>query len=75
MAAIPKATGSRQSLQRAIRRPLSLRPGTSSIPAPGYIIAFGGIDIFVGSHIAQNVLGNPQIRGLTQNLTIAWRSR
>jgi|GEM_PF-1318372 len=66
MAAIPKATGSRQSLQRN---------SPAFIPAPGYIIAFGGIDIFVGSHIAQNVLGNPHIRGLTQILTIAWRSR
>lgn len=40
----------------------------------GYIIAFGGIYIFyifVGSYIAQNVFGNPHIRGLTQIITIA----
>ena len=37
----------------------------------GYIIAFGGIYIFVGSYIAQNVFGNPHIWGLTQIITIA----
>jgi len=38
----------------------------------GYIIAFGGIYIFVGSCIAQNVFGNPHIWGLTQIITIAF---
>ena len=36
----------------------------------GYIVAVGGICIFVG-RIAQNVFGNPHNRGLTQVLTIA----
>ncbi len=38
----------------------------------GYIIAFGGIYIFVGSYIAQNVFGNPHFWGLTQIITIAY---
>jgi len=38
----------------------------------GIIIAFGGIYIFVGSYIAQNVFCNPQIWGLTQIITIAY---
>ncbi len=33
----------------------------------GYIIAFGGIYIFVGSYIVQNVLGNPHIWGITRS--------
>jgi hypothetical protein len=38
----------------------------------GYIIAFGGIYIFVGSYIVQNVFGNPHVWGLTQIVTIAY---
>jgi amino acid transporter len=38
----------------------------------GYIIAFGGIYIFVGSYIVQNVLGNPHIWGITQIVTILY---
>ncbi len=38
----------------------------------GYIIAFGGIYIFVGSYIVQNVLGNPHIWGITQIVTIVY---
>src|SRR5215468_1140722 len=38
----------------------------------GYIIAFGGIYIFVGSYIVQNVLGNPHIWGITQIVTIIY---
>ncbi len=38
----------------------------------GYIIAFGGIYIFVGSYIVQNVFGDPHVWGLTQIVTIAY---
>jgi amino acid transporter len=38
----------------------------------GYIIAFGGIYIFVGQYIVANVLGDPQVWGLTQLITIAY---
>jgi amino acid transporter len=38
----------------------------------GYIIAYGGIYIFVGSYIAQNVFGNPHIWGFTQIITIVY---
>ena len=44
----------------------------SVITILGYIIAFGGIYIFVGSCIAQNVFGNPHNWGLTQIITIAF---
>src|SRR5215813_10753983 len=35
----------------------------------GYIIAFGGIYIFVGQYIVANVLGSPHIWGITQIVT------
>src|SRR5712675_608295 len=38
----------------------------------GYIIAFGGIYIFVGQYIVQNVLADPHIWGITQIVTIAY---
>jgi amino acid transporter len=38
----------------------------------GYIIAFGGIYIFVGSYICSNVLGNPHFWGATQIVTILY---
>jgi amino acid transporter len=38
----------------------------------GYIIAFGGIYIFVGSYIVQNVLGDPHVWGITQIVTILY---
>ncbi len=38
----------------------------------GYIIAFGGIYIFVGSYIVQNVLGDPHIWGVTPIVTILY---
>jgi amino acid transporter len=38
----------------------------------GYMIAFGGIYIFVGSYIVSNVLGNPHIWGITQIVTILY---
>ena len=38
----------------------------------GYIIAFGGIYIFVGSYIVSNVLGNPHVWGITQIVTILY---
>src|SRR6202035_3441095 len=38
----------------------------------GYIIAFGGIYIFVGQYIVQNVLNSPHIWGITQIVTIAY---
>jgi len=38
----------------------------------GYIIAFGGIYIFVGSYIVDNVLGSPHIWGITPIVTILY---
>jgi amino acid transporter len=38
----------------------------------GYIIAFGGIYIFVGQYIVVNVLNSPHIWGITQIVTIAY---
>jgi amino acid transporter len=38
----------------------------------GYIISFGGVYIFVGQYIVQNVLGNSHIWGLTQIVTIIY---
>ncbi len=54
----------------------TLGAGTSSavgvITLLGYIIAFGGIYIFVGQYIVQNVLGNPHVWGITQIVTIVY---
>jgi amino acid transporter len=38
----------------------------------GYIIAFGGIYIFVGQYITANVLNDPHIWGITQIVTIIY---
>src|SRR6266702_1231129 len=45
---------------------------TETLTSWGYIIAFGGIYIFVGSYIVENVFDNPHIWGLTQIVTIAY---
>lgn len=54
----------------------SIGPKTSTtvgvITIIGYTIAFGGIYIFVGSYIVQNVLGNPHFWGATQIVTILY---
>src|ERR1700729_1122155 len=42
------------------------------IPLLGYMIAFGGIYIFVGSYIAQNVFGSVHFSGFTQLITILY---
>ena len=57
-------------ITRAIGTKVAVAVGVITIL--GYIIAFGGIYIFVGSCIAQNVFGNPHIWGLTQIITIAF---
>ena len=57
-------------ITRAIGTKVAVAVGVITIL--GYIIAFGGIYIFVGSCIAQNVFGNPHIWGLTQIITIAY---
>ncbi len=36
----------------------------------GYMIAFGGIYVFVGNYIVQNVLNSPDIPGITQIVTV-----
>jgi hypothetical protein len=75
MAAIPKATGSRQPLRRAIRRPypsagsfisyVTRAIGTKVAVAGGvitilgYVIAFGGIYIFAGSLRAERIRQSP----------------
>jgi hypothetical protein len=56
-------------ITRAIGTRVAVAVGVITIL--GYIIAFGGIYIFAGSHIAQNVFGNPHLWGLTQIITIA----
>ncbi len=38
----------------------------------GYMIAFGGIYIFVGSYIVENVLGNPTFPGITTIVTVLY---
>lgn len=38
----------------------------------GYIIAFGGIYIFVGSYIVDNVLGSPSIPGIVPIVTVLY---
>lgn len=38
----------------------------------GYIIAYGGIYIFVGSYIVSNLLGSPHIWGITQLVTVVY---
>ena len=54
----------------------SIGPRTSTavgvIAILGYIIAFGGIYIFVGEYLVQNVFGNPHIWGITQIVTILY---
>ena len=38
----------------------------------GYVIAFGGIYIFVGQYIVDNVFGGPHVWGITQLVTILY---
>jgi amino acid transporter len=46
-------------ITRAVGTKVAVAVGVITIL--GYIIAFGGIYIFVGSHITQNVCGNPHV--------------
>jgi amino acid transporter len=57
-----------------IARSIGAKTATSVgvITILGYIIAFGGIYIFVGSYIVSNVLGNPHVWGITQIVTIIY---
>ncbi len=57
-----------------ITRAIGTRAGVAIgvITLLGYIIAFGGIYIFVGQYIVQNVLGDPHIWGITQLVTILY---
>jgi amino acid transporter len=57
-------------ITRAIGARLAVAVGVITIL--GYIIAYGGIYIFVGSYIAQNVFGSPHIWGFTQLITIIY---
>jgi amino acid transporter len=57
-------------ITRAIGARLAVSVGVITIL--GYIIAYGGIYIFVGSYIAQNVFGSPHIWGFTQLITIIY---
>nr|WTB29878.1 APC family permease [Streptomyces sp. NBC_00830] len=38
----------------------------------GYIISFGGIYIFVGQYITQNLLGNPHVHGIDVIVTVVF---
>ncbi|MGI8576596.1 MAG: APC family permease [Nocardioidaceae bacterium] len=57
-----------------ITRALGPRVATAVgiITLVGYMIAFAGIYIFVGSYIVQNVLNNPDIPGITQIVTVVY---
>lgn len=57
-------------ITRAIGAPVAVAIGV--ITLLGYTIAFGGIYIFVGDYIVQNVLGSPHIWGITQIVTILY---
>jgi amino acid transporter len=57
-------------IARAIGARTSIAVGVMTLL--GYIIAFGGIYIFVGQYITLNVLNNPHIWGITQIVTIAY---
>src|ERR1700761_717923 len=57
-------------ITRAISTKVGVAVGVITIL--GYIIAFGGIYIFVGSYIVQNVFGDPHIWGITQLTTIVY---
>ena len=57
-------------IARAIGARTSVAVGVMTLL--GYIIAFGGIYIFVGEYIVANVLNSPHIWGITQLVTIAY---
>jgi amino acid transporter len=57
-------------ITRAIGTKVAVAIGV--ITLVGYMIAFGGIYIFVGSYIVQNVLGNPHVWGITPIVTIVY---
>jgi amino acid transporter len=57
-------------ITRAIGTRIAVAVGV--ITLLGYMIAFGGIYIFVGSYIVQNVFNNPHIWGITPIVTIAY---
>jgi amino acid transporter len=57
-------------ITRAIGTKIAVAVGV--ITLVGYMIAFGGIYIFVGSYIVQNVFNNPHVWGITPIVTIAY---
>jgi amino acid transporter len=57
-------------ITRAIGTKVAVAIGVITIC--GYIIAFGGIYIFVGQYIVQNVFGGPHVWGITQIVTIVY---
>jgi amino acid transporter len=57
-------------ITRAIGTKVAVAIGVITIL--GYMIAFGGIYIFVGSYIAENVFSSPHIWGFTQIITILY---
>jgi amino acid transporter len=57
-------------ITRAIGTRVAVAVGVITIL--GYIIAFGGIYIFVGGYIAQNVFNSPHIWAFTQIITILY---
>ena len=57
-------------ITRAIGAKVAVAVGV--ITLLGYIIAYGGIYIFVGSYIVQNVFGNAHVWGLTPIVTIVY---
>lgn len=54
-------------ITRALGAPIGVVVGV--IALLGYIIAFGGIYVFVGDYIRQNILGNPEFTGATALIT------
>lgn len=57
-------------ITRALGAPMGVVAGVVALL--GYIIAFGGIYVFVGDYIRENILGGPQFTGATALITIGY---
>ncbi|MGW0632344.1 APC family permease [Streptomyces sp. NPDC002758] len=57
-------------ISRGLGAPVAVVAGVMALL--GYIISFGGIYIFVGQYITQNLLGNPHVPGLDVIVTVVF---
>ncbi|MER6628047.1 APC family permease [Streptomyces sp. NPDC000987] len=57
-------------ITRALGAPVGVVTGV--VAMLGYVIAFGGIYVFVGDYIRQNLLGDAQFTGATALITVAY---